>query len=46
MNEKKLEKLEMPEVEVIRFEKDDVIATSNQIIGPIGGEPGTETEIP
>lgn len=28
MDEKKLEKLEMPEVEVIRFEENDVIATS------------------
>ncbi len=36
------EKFENAEVEVIRFEKDDVIATSNQEIGPIGGEDMTE----
>lgn len=34
------------EIEVIRFEKTDVIATSNVIIGPIGGESGTEIDIP
>jgi len=26
------------EMEIIRFEKTDVIATSLQVIGPIGGE--------
>ena len=30
--------LEKPEVEAIRFDKEDVIATSPMVIGPIGGE--------
>lgn len=40
------EKLENAEVEVICFDEKDVIATSDQIIGPVGGEPGTEIDIP
>ena len=49
MDEKKLKKLEKPEVEVIQFEKEDVIATSTQkqtivVSGPT--EPVTEIEIP
>ena len=34
------------EVEVVHFEKTDVIATSTVIIGPITADGGTETEIP
>ena len=48
MDEKKLEKLEKPEVEVIRFEENDVIATSP--LGPGGGQdvivPGDDDDIP
>ena len=46
----KKEKLERPEIEEIRFEENDVIATSpapgQQEIGPVTADPGTETEIP
>lgn len=47
----KKEKLERPEIEEIRFEENDVIATSpakpgQQIIGPVTMDPITEIDIP
>ena len=44
MDEKKLKKLEKSEVEVIRFEKDDVIATSTQSVVISGPGPMAEED--
>ena len=44
--EKNIRKYEKPEVEVIELDKDVSFMTkSTQIIGPIGGESGTEIDI-